>query len=406
MLYDASRLLYSQPIEQRQNTTEHSPTDILFAYALVTDRPCKYLVDVDVFQSPLFRCFYEEFRRGGYAALSQESRQLFSDVATAFIPPELLEIERFAEIVQNVRARNVAAQLAAQLSRESERGTLESIRSLLVEAGQRLVSGVGSAHSLPDILRDVQRLARERSNRAISPPYAKMVRYVPYLDSDYVVVGARTSVGKTSFALDWVRRLDVPSYILSMEMSRYAIATRFYAMVTKQTYADAVRNIRLEDIERLQHKYNVFINDSSNVTGEHLPLLFSEAHAKGARVFILDYIQMMYMHGRQERRDLEIGRISSILRDMSKKYNMPVIVLAQLNRLVEMRSDGKPRLSDLRDSGSLEMDADIVLLLSRSNSELEVNIAKNRNGSVGTFELYFDSNTMRFYEEPYELHGF
>lgn len=406
MLSDTFTQLYSVPIEQP--SAHHPPdTDVLFAYVLISDRELKYLVERDLFESLEYQLFYDEFTRGGITALSSSSRAIFTKVATeGFKYNALCDTETFVRIVQTVRARNVARIFGERLLREARNGSLETVRSLLVEAGQQLVSNINQAHSLPEILREVERLSHQNQQRSIGIPYRKLSDYVPSLQNEYVVVGARTSVGKTSFALDWVRRLNVPVYILSLEMSRYAIASRFYAMVTRKSYQEAIRTVRQEDIEKVAQKYNVFINDSTNITGEHIPIVFADAHSKGARLFVLDYIQMMYMDKRQERRDLELARISAILRDMSKRYDIPILILAQLNRLVEMRSDNKPRLSDLRDSGSLEMDADVVLLLSRKEAEVEVNVAKNRNGATGSFELYFDKKVMNFYEEPYELHGF
>lgn len=381
-------------------------TDVLFCFAVALNFPVKHLVGPDVLISGEAKLFYDEYQRGGYGTLSEDSRAFYRKLITTNLPTVLLEIDVFEKIVQSVRARLVASDLMQKLVYLSKNGTVETIRAALIEAGQRLVDGIGGAQSLSDILRDVQQFLQQRAERYISVPFKNMRDYVSAISNEYVVVGARTSVGKTSFALDWIRRQKMPTYFLSLEMSRHAIATRYYAMIRGISYAEAVRRIQAEDVRNIENAHGVFINDSSRVTGEHLPLIFSEAASRGARILVLDYIQMLYMQTRSERRDLELARISSILRDLSKRYDMPVIVLAQLNRLVESRTDGKPRLSDLRDSGALEMDADIVLLLSRRESELTVNVAKNRNGRTGDFNLYFDKQSMKFYDEPYELHGF
>ncbi len=235
--------------------------------------------------------------------------------------------------------------------------------------------------------------------------------------SDLIILAARPSVGKTTFALDIARnvacREKIPTLIFSLEMSSQQLVDRLLA---SESGVDSwrLRTGRIstdEEFAKLQDamdslsKSPIFIDDesSNNITkmrsvarrlkGEH-----------GLGLIIVDYLQLMVPRRDTESMVQQITEISRSLKGLARELEVPVIALSQLSRAVEQRG-GKPRLSDLRDSGSIEQDADVVMFLHREdkyneNSEkkniVEILIEKHRNGPTGSVELYFDDGKVSF----------
>ncbi len=240
--------------------------------------------------------------------------------------------------------------------------------------------------------------------------------------SDLIIVAARPSMGKTAFALSAARNAavehGVPIAIFSLEMSTNQLVTRLICAEARIN-AHSVRTgkFKAEDgpkISRTAHKLSkapIYIDDTPAQTVLEIRAKARRLKAeKNIGLIIIDYLQLMSSSARMESREREISTISRSLKALAKELNIPVIALSQLNRAVESRSDKRPMLSDLRESGSIEQDADVVIFLNRpevyqimQDSEgnstegiAEVIVGKQRNGPVGEIKLLFVKEYARF----------
>ena len=240
-----------------------------------------------------------------------------------------------------------------------------------------------------------------------------------FQNSDLIILAARPSMGKTALALNMARNAavdaGVPVAIFSLEMSKEQLSLR---LLCSEARIDSSRLrsgfFSMEDWDRLTDAAGVlsaapiFIDDSPSLSA-------MEVRAKARRMkmdkniglIVIDYLQLMQGRAGAERRDLEISEISRSLKALAKEISLPVIALSQLNRMLEQRTDKRPRLSDLRESGALEQDADVVAFIYRDevyNKEetnphkgtAEVILAKQRNGPTGEVLLTFLSAYTRF----------
>ncbi len=239
--------------------------------------------------------------------------------------------------------------------------------------------------------------------------------------SDLIILGARPSLGKSTLALDIARNAakasGLPVGIFTLEMSKDQVVDRLIAseaginlwkLRTGHLSAEGDGN----DFERIQTalnnlaQSNIFIDDASSPTVLQIRAMGRRLQAeRGLGMLIVDYLQLMQPSRAYDSPVQQITEISRNLKGLARELNIPVIALSQLSRNSENRTDQKPKLSDLRDSGSLEQDADMVLFIYREDrvkkeSEkkniAEIIIAKHRNGPVGSIELYFDEDTVSF----------
>ena len=235
--------------------------------------------------------------------------------------------------------------------------------------------------------------------------------------SDLVIIAARPSMGKTSFALNVAQHVGIKTDrsvgLFSLEMSKEQL---FMRMLTAEAEVDSHRFrggfLSERDYGRLSTALGrladakVFIDDSAG-----LGVLEMRAKARrlkaehGLDLLVIDYLQLMQGRGRFENRTQELASISRALKALAKELNVPVLALSQLSRAPESRSDRRPQLSDLRESGALEQDADVVLFIFREeqydptpeNENLaELIIGKQRNGPTGTVRLAFLKQHTRF----------
>ncbi|MFQ9933265.1 MAG: replicative DNA helicase [Lachnospiraceae bacterium] len=227
--------------------------------------------------------------------------------------------------------------------------------------------------------------------------------------SDLILIAARPSMGKTAFVLNLAQhmalRKDITTAIFSLEMSKEQLVNRMLSLESKVD-AQNLRTGSLEDSdwERLIESAEI-IGKSHLIIDDTPSISISELRSKCRKykmehnlgVIIIDYLQLMTSGGRAgDNRQQEISDISRSLKALARELNVPVIALSQLSRAVEQRQDHRPMLSDLRESGAIEQDADVVMFLYRDdyyNKETdkkniaEVIIAKQRNGPIGTVEL-------------------
>ncbi len=234
--------------------------------------------------------------------------------------------------------------------------------------------------------------------------------------SDMIILAARPSMGKTALALNIAKnaaRKGNVVAIFSLEMGAGQLAKRLLATESGVNSQRINRGeLDYNEMEQLLlavdrlSKLKVYIDDNG---GQTILEIRSKArrlaHEVGLDLIVIDYLQLMTGR-RAENRQQEISDISRNLKTLARELDVPILALSQLSRSVELRAEKKPQLSDLRESGSLEQDADIVMFLYREeyyNREesdkanvAEVIIAKNRNGPTTAVNLYFDKETMRF----------
>ena len=237
--------------------------------------------------------------------------------------------------------------------------------------------------------------------------------------SDLIIVAARPSMGKTTFAMNLVENAmmaeEKPELVFSLEMPSEQIMMRMLASLSRVDQTK-IRTAQLDDedwarisntMAMLKDKDRLFVDDSSGLT----PMDVRSRARKLARerggisLIMIDYLQLMRVPSLSENRTLEIAEISRSLKALAKELEVPVVALSQLNRTLEQRADKRPVNSDLRESGSIEQDADLIMFIYRDevyheNSEdkgiAEIIIGKQRNGPIGTSRLTFQGQFSRF----------
>ncbi len=243
--------------------------------------------------------------------------------------------------------------------------------------------------------------------------------------SDLIIVAARPSMGKTTFAMNLAENAmmleEKPVLVFSLEMPSEQLMMRMLASLSRVDQTK-IRTAQLDDddwarisntMAMLKDKDNLFIDDSSGLT----PMDVRSRARKLARdkggisMIMIDYLQLMRVPSLSDNRTLEIAEISRSLKALAKELEVPVIALSQLNRSLEQRADKRPVNSDLRESGSIEQDADLIMFIYRDevyneNSDRkgvsEIIIGKQRNGPIGTSLLAFQGQFSRFdnYDGP------
>lgn len=237
--------------------------------------------------------------------------------------------------------------------------------------------------------------------------------------SDLVIVAARPSMGKTTFAMNLCENAameqEKPVLIFSLEMPAEQIMMRMLASLSRVDQTK-IRTGQLDDEDWarisstmgiLMEKKNMFIDDSSGLTPTEVrsrARRIAREHG-GLSMIMVDYLQLMRVPALSDNRTLEIAEISRSLKALAKELNVPVVALSQLNRSLEQRADKRPVNSDLRESGSIEQDADLIMFIYRDevyNPEsslkgiAEIIIGKQRNGPIGSVRLTFQGQFSRF----------
>jgi len=236
---------------------------------------------------------------------------------------------------------------------------------------------------------------------------------------DLVVIAGRPSMGKTTLAVNMAEYAAVSPdikasvAIFSMEMPSEQLVTRMLASIG-HVPLNSIRTGRISDDDWVRitaatsqlSEAKIFIDESAGLTPTELRARARRIKREhGLNLVIVDYLQLMQVPGTQENRATEIAEISRGLKALAKELSVPVIALSQLNRSVEQRSEKKPVMSDLRESGAIEQDADMILLIYRDEvydknttkkGIAEIDLAKHRNGEIGTFLLTFQGQYTRF----------
>jgi replicative DNA helicase len=246
-------------------------------------------------------------------------------------------------------------------------------------------------------------------------------RFGGFQKSELIILAARPSMGKTAFALNVAQQAALKGgakvLLFSLEMAKEQLGLRLLAMESRID-AQKLKMGELEGSEWEQlsaaidtlSKGELYLDDTPGITVSEIKNKCRRLKAeKGLDLVFIDYLQLMTFEGRAESRQQEITALSRYLKQLAREIDCPVIVLSQLSRAPEQRSDHTPVLSDLRESGSIEQDADIVVFLfrdeyyTRENSAkpgvCEVIVAKNRSGPTGSIELTWLSHYTKFVDK-------
>lgn len=232
-------------------------------------------------------------------------------------------------------------------------------------------------------------------------------------DSNLLILAARPGIGKTALATNIAQYVAVekkmPVGYFALEMSNLEMVNR---MLVSQANIDAWKlktgNLKDDDFARLSEGMGVlaesplYIDDTPGQSILELRTKARRLHSQvGIKLLIVDYLQLCVGDKNYESRVQEVGAISQGLKNLARELKIPVLALSQLNRGVESRTDKTPMLADLRESGSIEQDADVVMFMYRNDEsnleDLKLAIAKHRNGALGTIDLKFRGDRVKFY---------
>jgi replicative DNA helicase len=355
---------------------------------------------------------------GGVAYLTQLSNSV----------PTAANVDHYAKIVHEKAVARRLIHVATQIASTGYQAGSD-VSDLLDEAERKIFSlsqernTKGFTH-IKDVLLDTfERIEKLYANKGavtgIPSGYPDLDRMLSgFQKSDLIIVAARPSVGKTAFALNIAQNVAVrarqPVAIFSLEMSKEQLVQRILC-AEGNLDANRMRTGFLEDEDwpKLSMAVGtlseapIFIDDTPGITVSEIRSKCRRLQAEhGLGMILIDYLQLIQGRpGKAENRQQEISEISRTLKGLARELDVPVIALSQLSRSVEQRHDKRPMLSDIRESGSIEQDADVVAFLYREDyydkdSEkkniIEIIIAKQRNGPTGTVELVFLKNFNKF----------
>lgn len=356
--------------------------------------------------------------------------------------PTAANVEYYARIVEEKALLRRLIDAGAQIQALAH-GEYESI-SEVVDAAERAVFDVGQrrlgAYFTPikAIVYDVYEKMEYRSEHrdettGVATPLSDLNYMTAGLQpSDLIIIAARPGMGKTSLALTVAQHIattskPLPAAIFSLEMSREQLCTR---MICSGARVDAHRLrtgfldpedwVRVGNSCAKLYEAPIYIDDTPSISALEMRAKCRRLKAEmGLGLVVVDYLQLMQGHKRTENRVQEIGEISRALKGLARELKVPVVALSQLSRAVEQRENKRPMLSDLRESGSIEADADVVVFLYRQKyyddvkgkageeaestgderdpmEEAELIIAKQRNGPTGLIKVAFHPTYARF----------
>jgi replicative DNA helicase len=343
--------------------------------------------------------------------------------------PRATNVEYYARIVKEkstlrnlISAANKILTNAYEADQESDLILDEAESAIFAVADDRLKAGFVPMHDLvKDSFPKIEQLfEQKRLITGVPTGFVDLDEMTRGLQpGDLVIVAARPSMGKTSLVLNIAQYVAMqPGHTVgffSLEMSKESL---FLRLLTAEAQIDSHRllggAIGQKDYGRISHALETLsamrlhIDDTANLGVLEMRAKSRRLKAEhGLTLLIVDYIQLMNSRGRYENRTLELASISRSLKGLAKELNVPIVVLSQLSRAPESRSDHRPQLSDLRESGALEQDADVVALIYREDvynkdpnspnaGTAELILAKQRNGPTGVVRLAFLREQTRF----------
>ncbi|NVK21223.1 MAG: replicative DNA helicase [Kangiellaceae bacterium] len=347
--------------------------------------------------------------------------------------PSVANIRAYAEIVREkavMRQLISASNEIADASFNPEGRTISELldmaeRKVFAIAESREASGEGPT-AVEDILKStIARIEVIQKNKGgitgVATGFSDLDKMTSGLQpADLVIVAARPSMGKTTFAMNIVENValssDLPVLVFSLEMPNESMIMRSISSLGRleQTKIRSGQINTKEDWDKfnsgvlqLKNHTKLLIDDSAGLSPAEMRSRARRVVREhgGVALIMVDYLQLMQVPGMSDNRTLEVSEISRSLKALAKELNVPVIALSQLNRSLEQRSDRRPVMSDLRESGAIEQDADLILFIYRDevyNPETErkgiaeIKIGKQRNGPIGSVELAFMGQFSRF----------
>ena len=359
---------------------------------------------------------------------STEGRRYLAEIGNML--PTTSNIESYCKIVADKYFIRSLSYAARSILEDIQSGEHDS--SLLLDAAEQKIYNVRQGRDVRGLvpLSDAIAEAYDRLGKISGPDKDKYIGArtgFTLLDSitsglnksDLIIIAARPGMGKTSFAMNIAtnvaRRSDKEVVTFNLEMSKEQLATRILS-TEALVESHNLRNGRISGDDWVKLAVSagylsglpLFIDDTASMTVQQMKAKLRRT--KNLGLVIIDYLQLMESTSHSDNRVVVISEITRQLKVMAKELNVPVILLSQLSRAVESRTDKRPMLSDLRESGSIEQDADIVLFLYREayyNKESqrqnisECIVAKNRHGETGTVELIWDGQFTRFSNPDY-----
>ncbi|MSQ88514.1 MAG: replicative DNA helicase [Betaproteobacteria bacterium] len=354
--------------------------------------------------------------------------------------PSALNIRRYAELVRERSVQRRLIHVATEIAESALAPSGKEIGQLLDEAelrilevgdrGQRGTQGFESIQ--PVLARVFERIGHlyhlENKSDVTGLPtgFADLDEKTAGLQQgDLVIVAGRPSMGKTALALNMAEHVavksGVPVAIFSMEMGATQLAMRLLGSIARVDQ-HLMRTGRLNDEEWSHlstamgklHEAPIFIDETGALNALELRTRARRIHRQCGKLglIVVDYLQLMSASKDGENRATEISEISRSLKALAKELSVPVVALSQLNRALETRNEKRPMMSDLRESGAIEQDADVILLIYRdevyypekpdAKGKAEVIIAKQRNGPIGTVNLTFLGQYTRFEDRARE----
>ena len=397
--FDAHQKVY-QTIQDLTN--EHQPIDLVLIHERLNQN--KQLEDV-----------------GGAAFLAD----LWESVQTG------ANVEYHARIVRDTAMVRNLIHASTEILRDAYDRT-QSAEEMVSQAERKIMDiakagVVGEVGTLTQTIQKVYERIDERKLRGlaisgVSTGYVDLDTITAGMQkSELVIVAARPSIGKTSFALNMVRNMiieeNIPVLFFSLEQSRIELAERLLCCHARvDSHKIRTGHLNAEDIQKLMdagdmlRKTSLYIDDTPSRSMLQIAATARrlwKKHEKdrgGLGLVVIDYLQLIEPENRRDPRQEQVAQISRRLKHLARELNIPVIALAQVNRASEDRQDHKPRLADLRESGSIEQDADTCMMLHRpgkydgaeEDKVLDVIIAKQRNGPTGEVRLTYLKQYMRF----------
>ena len=304
-------------------------------------------------------------------------------------------------------------------------GPVENTSQFLDQAMQELyeVAGTGAHHQvfpLDNLVKSetqvIEQIYEKHQQPGIPPGYHDLGKLFSWVPGDLVILAARPSMGKTALALNFTWRIaqnGIPGLVFTLETSKEQITRRFMSLVGRIN-GHRMNQGKLTDEEwerfyQIQDQVNqmpILIDDTPSLSVAEIRARTRRQFGNGSPGFVVvDYLQLTKPLRRGRSREEEVAEVSRGLKALAKELNVPVLAISSLNRKLEERPDKRPQLADLRESGAIEFDADVILFLYRDEvykketpaaGVAEVNVAKHKNGPIGTVKLAYQKEVHRF----------
>ncbi len=339
--------------------------------------------------------------------------------------PHAAHAEYYAKIVREKWLQRSLIEACTESLKEAYHGH-DDVEDILSKAEQRIFSIVENGANidkmaLGDIMDDAfarifARIDAEGTTSGLTSGFSGLNEITGgFQETELIVLAARPSMGKTALVCNFAlagAATDAGVLIFSLEMSGLELAERFLCMQAKvdghkvrQGDLDEIEQHALLEAANVLKKYPLYIDDQAGRTMSQIASISRRLKRRfDIKIIIIDYLQLIESDDKNMPREQQVSTITRRLKFLAKDLRVPVIALAQLNRGVETREDKRPRLADLRESGAIEQDADIVMFLHRPDAydpedrpgEADLIMAKNRHGPIGTVELVWLKKSLKF----------